>query len=53
VEAAGDYAGAKRMLDELGVVRPNMQKALNSLSGIPVDIEPVFVTANQLTASAR
>jgi peptidase M49-like protein len=53
VEATGDYAGAKRMLDELGVVRPNMQKALNSLSGIPVDIEPVFVTANQLTASAR
>jgi len=53
LEATGDYAGAKRMLDELGVIRPNMQKALNSLTGIPVDIEPVFVTANQLTASAR
>jgi hypothetical protein len=50
VEATGDYAGAKRMLDTLGVVRPNMQKALNSLSGIPVDIEPLFVTANQLTS---
>jgi hypothetical protein len=50
LEASGDYAGAKRMLDELGVVRPNMQKALNSLSGIPVDIEPLFVTANQLTS---
>src|SRR3984893_16031694 len=49
VEATGDYAGAKRMLDTLGVVRPNMQKALNSLSAIPVDIEPVFATANQLT----
>jgi len=53
LEATGDYAGAKRMLDELGVIRPNMQKALDSLTGIPVDIEPVFVTANQLTASAR
>jgi peptidase M49-like protein len=53
LEATGDYAGAKRMLDELGVIRPNMQKALDSLKGIPVDIEPVFVTANQLTASAR
>jgi hypothetical protein len=53
LEATGDYAGAKRMLDELGVIRPNMQKALDSLTGIPVDIEPVFVTANQVTASAR
>jgi hypothetical protein len=50
LEATGDYAGAKRMLDGLGVVRPSMQKALNSLSGIPVDIEPLFVTANQLTS---
>ena len=49
LEATGDYAGAKRMLDELGVIRPNMQKALDSLISIPVDIEPVFVTANQLT----
>jgi hypothetical protein len=48
IEATGDYAGAKRMLDELGVIRPNMQKALNSLTGIPVDIEPVFATANEL-----
>src|SRR5579864_8290684 len=53
LEATGDYAGAKRMLDTLGVIRPSMQKALDSLAGIPVDIEPVFVTANQLTASAR
>jgi hypothetical protein len=28
-----------------------MQKALNGLSGIPVDIEPVFVTAKQLTSA--
>ena len=48
IEATGDYAGAKRMLDQLGVIRPNMQKALDGLTHIPVDIEPVFVTANQL-----
>jgi hypothetical protein len=47
LEATGDYAGAKRMLDELGVIRPEMQKALNALTDIPVDIEPVFVTANE------
>lgn len=48
IEATGDYAGAKKMLDGLGVIRPNMQKALNGLAGIPVDIQPVFVTANQV-----
>ena len=48
LEATGDYAGAKKMLDQLGVIRPEMQKALDRLTGIPVDIEPVFVTANQI-----
>ncbi len=46
LEATGDYAGAKRMLAELGVVRPAMQKALANLNDIPVDIEPIFITAN-------
>ncbi len=50
VEATGDYAGAKRMLDQLGVIRPEMQKALDGLNGIPVDIEPVFVTAEEVAA---
>ena len=53
LEATGDYAGAKRMLDELGIIRPSMQKALDGLNGIPVDIEPKFVTADQLTPSAH
>jgi hypothetical protein len=48
IEATGDYAGAKRMLAELGVIRPDMQKALDGLSSIPVDIEPIFVTANEM-----
>jgi hypothetical protein len=42
LEATGDYAGAKRMLDSLGVIRPALQKAFDKLSGIPVDIEPIF-----------
>jgi hypothetical protein len=46
LEATGDYAGAKRMLAELGVVRPAMQKVLANLNDIPVDIEPIFITAN-------
>jgi len=48
LEATGDYAGAKRMLEELGVIRPEMRKALAGLSDIPVDIEPIFVTANEV-----
>jgi hypothetical protein len=48
IEATGDYAGAKKMLDELGVLRPSLQKALAGLASIPVDIEPVFVTADQI-----
>jgi hypothetical protein len=41
IEATGDYARAKKMLDELGVLRPPMQQALDRLKDIPVDIEPV------------
>ena len=48
IEARGDYAAAKKMLDEMGVIRPVLRKALESLQGIPTDIEPVFVTAEEL-----
>ena len=48
IEATGDYAGAERMLDELGVLRPAMKKALSSLTDIPVDIEPIFATVNEI-----
>jgi hypothetical protein len=48
LEATGDYARAKQMLDQLGVIRPNMQKALSGLESIPVDIQPVFLTANEV-----
>jgi hypothetical protein len=41
IEATGDYAGAKKMLDELGVLRPALQQALAKLIDIPTDIEPI------------
>jgi len=41
IEATGDYARAKQMLDQLGSLRPPMQKALERLKDIPTDIEPV------------
>jgi predicted deacylase len=48
MEAEGNYAGAKQMLDHYGVIRPEVQKALDRLRDIPVDIEPLFVTADEL-----
>ena len=48
LEATGDYTGAKKVLDELGVLRPELAKALDSLKDIPTDIEPVFVTADKV-----
>jgi hypothetical protein len=41
VEAQGDYAGAKKLLDTLGVVRPAMLKTIEGLKAIPTDIDPV------------
>ena len=48
LEAEGDYAGPKKMLDDLGVIRPGMKKAFDRLEEIPTDIEPIFVTADEL-----
>ena len=30
-------------------MRPEVQKVLDRLAAVPVDIEPVFVTADELT----
>jgi hypothetical protein len=46
LEATGDYAAAKAMLEKLAVLRPPMKEALAELEGIPVDIDPV--TADQI-----
>ena len=51
LEAEGDYEGAKKMLDDLGVIRPILKRALDRLRTIPTDIEPIFVTAEELAPS--
>ena len=33
------------LLDRLGVVRPQVQKVLDRLTSVPVDIEPNFTSA--------
>ena len=45
IEAEGSYEKAKAMLDKYGVIRPAMQKGLDKLVDVPVDIEPNFVLA--------
>jgi len=48
LQATGDYAAAKQLLSTMAVVRPQAQKVFDKLKGVPVDIEPRFVTAGQL-----
>ena len=49
LQAAGDYAGAKQLLDKMAVVRPEVQRVLDRLKAVPVDIAPRFVSAENLT----
>ena len=36
------------MIEKLAGVRPEIQRVLDKLTDVPVDIEPVFVTAAKL-----
>ncbi|HEX8069025.1 MAG TPA: hypothetical protein VF546_03675 [Pyrinomonadaceae bacterium] len=45
LQAEGSYDRAKALLDTYGVVRPDMQRALDRLTDVPVDIEPRFPLA--------
>ena len=47
IEGEGSYEKAKALLDKYGLIRPVMQKALDSLGNVPVDIEPNFVLAKK------
>lgn len=51
LQAAGDYAAAKTMLDTLGVIRPQTQAVLDKLKGVPVDIAPRFTSAAALLSA--
>jgi hypothetical protein len=44
LEATGDYAGAKKWMEQLGTIRPEVQAALARLKSVPTDIEPIFDT---------
>jgi hypothetical protein len=46
IQAEGNYARANELYTKMGVVRPEMQSALDKLKGsVPVDIEPLYTFA--------
>ncbi len=48
IQGRGDAEGAKALLDRMAVIRPPVAMVLERLRGIPVDIAPRFVTAEEL-----
>jgi hypothetical protein len=46
LQAEGSYEKAKALSDKLGVIRPEVRRVLDRLTGVPVDIAPHFTTAD-------
>ena len=53
VQAAGDRARAQELLKTRAVIRPEVQRVLDRLQTVPVDIEPRFTTAERLLVEAE
>lgn len=49
LQAHGDYEGVRRLMERMVVIRPEVQRVLDQLRQVPVDIAPQFVTANTQT----
>jgi hypothetical protein len=47
LQARGDYAGVKTMMERYAVVRPEMRQVLDRLTAVPVDINPRFPLAGE------
>lgn len=46
LQAQGNYDEVKRLMDRMVVVRPEVQRVIDRLGAVPVDIAPQFVTAD-------
>ncbi len=53
IQAEGDYAAAAALLDRMVTIRPDVQRCLDAIADIPVDIAPDFTTARALEEEAR
>jgi len=47
IEATGDYARAEKLLKEYVFMPDYMQKSLDSLSDLPVDLRPIFMVSGR------
>jgi hypothetical protein len=47
LQAKGDYAGVRALMDRYAVVRPEMRQVLDRLTAVPVDINPHFPLAGE------
>jgi hypothetical protein len=48
LQGRGDAAAARRMLETMAVVRPEVQRVLDRLKAVPVDIAPQFTAAAKM-----
>ena len=48
IEALGDYKAAKAFVDKYKVMSPLMQKCVDDLKHVPIDIRPSFPVVNEL-----
>ena len=53
LQATGDFDAAEQILNTRGVVRPEVQRVLDRLSGIPIDIQPRYVSVDPLATATR
>jgi hypothetical protein len=53
LQARGDAAAARDLLTRRAVIRPEVQKVLDRLQGVPVDIEPRYAAADDLAGRPR
>jgi hypothetical protein len=49
LQAHGDYAGAQALLKRMVTIRPEVQRVIDRLTSVPIDIAPRLITAAELT----
>jgi hypothetical protein len=47
IQAEGNYERAKGLLSRYAVIRPSLQRTLDRLARLPVDIEPQFADLSE------
>lgn len=48
IEALGDYDRAKALVEKYKIVQPSLEKALEALKEVPIDIKPVYAIEKEI-----